>query len=215
MGDRPERPHPAQPPAIAERGGEGLRLAQVALDVLVEAIAVELLDRLRDPRVQGAPPVGLDAAVGDVLGERVLERELDLGEHARLPEELGVLPPPQVLAQRGLGPSRHGAQQGERYLGADDRGRLQHLPESLVEAVAAIEDDVLHGVGHGHGVEAGREHHLLAVVADHALLPQRAHQLLDEERVALGLGQHERESRSREGAARSARRRSASYERAR
>ena len=60
-------------------------------DVLDETVGVEPLDRLRDARVERAAPLTEHAAVGDLVGEGVLERLLDLGEERRLVEELGGL----------------------------------------------------------------------------------------------------------------------------
>ncbi len=61
------------------------------LDVLAEAIGVERLDRRHDPGVQRAPPLVEHAAVGHLVGERVLEGVFEIGEEARLVEELGGL----------------------------------------------------------------------------------------------------------------------------
>ena len=61
------------------------------LDVLDETVGVEPLDRLRDPRVERAAPLAEHAPVGDLVGEGVLERVLDLGEERCLVEELGGL----------------------------------------------------------------------------------------------------------------------------
>ena len=50
------------------------------LDLLAEAIPVERLDRLDDPRVQRAPALLEQAAVGHLVGERVLEGVLEIRE---------------------------------------------------------------------------------------------------------------------------------------
>ena len=52
------------------------------LDVLGQPVGVEPLDGLHDPRVQRAAPLVQQAAVGDLVGQRVLERVLELGEQA-------------------------------------------------------------------------------------------------------------------------------------
>ena len=59
--------------------------------MLAEAIAVERLDRVDDPRVKRAAALLEQAAVGDLVGEGVLEGVLEIGEEARLVEELGRL----------------------------------------------------------------------------------------------------------------------------
>ena len=61
------------------------------LDLLAEAIAVERLDRLDDPRVERAAPLLQQPAVGDLVGERVLEGVLEVREEPGLVEELGGL----------------------------------------------------------------------------------------------------------------------------
>ena len=77
-------------------------------------------------RVQGAPPLLEQAAVGDLVRERVLEGVLEVGEQARLVEELRGL---QVRRARGAAP-RSGSSamawsSGERHVLADHRGRLE------------------------------------------------------------------------------------------
>ena len=76
------------------------RMVGEPLDVLGQAVGVQRLDRLHDPRVQRAPPLLEQAAVGDLVGERVLERVLQVREQARLVQELRRLQPRQALAQR-------------------------------------------------------------------------------------------------------------------
>ncbi len=73
------------------------------LDMLAEAIGVERLDRRHDPGVQRAPPLVEHAAVGHLVGERVLEGVFEIGEEARLVEELGGLQMREPCAQRLLG----------------------------------------------------------------------------------------------------------------
>ena len=92
---------------LAIRGaavGPGARLAKVRhrllprlaadgvvrepLDLLGQALGVERLDGLDDPGVQRAPALLEQAAVGDLVGERVLEGVLEIREQARLVEEL-------------------------------------------------------------------------------------------------------------------------------
>jgi hypothetical protein len=58
------------------------------VDVLAEAISVECLDRPDDPRVQVVPSLVQEAAVRHLVGQRVLEGVLDVGEEASLVEKL-------------------------------------------------------------------------------------------------------------------------------
>ena len=50
------------------------------LDVLREPTRVERLHRFHDPRVNGAAAFVQDAAVGDLVGQRVLERVFGVRE---------------------------------------------------------------------------------------------------------------------------------------
>ena len=74
-----------------------------ALDVLREPLGVEALDGLDGPGVERAPAVLEEAPVGHLVGQRVLEGVLDVGEQARLVEELGRLEPGEALGQRVRG----------------------------------------------------------------------------------------------------------------
>ena len=78
------------------------RVVREPLDVLGEPVGVEPLDGLDDPGVEGAPPLLEQAAVGDLVGEGVLERVLEVGEEARLVEELGGLEVGEPAAERRL-----------------------------------------------------------------------------------------------------------------
>src|SRR5262249_50273490 len=67
------------------------------LDVSAEAIPVERLDRVDDPRVKLAPTLLQQAAIRDVVGERVFEGVLDLREEPRFVEKLRRLQPCERL----------------------------------------------------------------------------------------------------------------------
>jgi len=58
------------------------------LVVLGEPVGVELFDGAADQTVQLATALYEQRAIGDVLGEGVLEAVRDLGEHARLVDQL-------------------------------------------------------------------------------------------------------------------------------
>jgi hypothetical protein len=60
------------------------RVVGQALNVLPEPLGVASLDGLDRPAVERAPAVLEKAAVGHLVGERVLEGVLDVGEQARL-----------------------------------------------------------------------------------------------------------------------------------
>src|SRR5262245_25151083 len=96
-----------------------------ALEVLVEAIGVQCLDRVDDASVQ-RPPASLDQPpIGDLVGERVFEGVLELQEEARLVEELGGLEMSEPAAERLLVLVGDGLEQSERDIRADDCGNLQ------------------------------------------------------------------------------------------
>src|SRR5262249_57073790 len=94
-------------------GGEvGQRLVQALagagvvgqpLDLLGGAVAGDRLDRLDDVGVERPPPLLEQAAVGDFVGERVLEGVLEVGKEARLVEELGGLQMAEPAPKRRLG----------------------------------------------------------------------------------------------------------------
>ena len=55
-----------------------------ALDLLTESFPMKPLDRIDDPRVELAPPFLQKPSIGDLVGERVLERVFEVGKHPRL-----------------------------------------------------------------------------------------------------------------------------------
>ena len=78
-------PHGLFPDLAADRViGEPLHL-------LGKTLGIERFDDLDDPRVQRLLPLVQQAAVGDLVGQPVLERVLDVGEEAGLIQELGRL----------------------------------------------------------------------------------------------------------------------------
>jgi hypothetical protein len=61
------------------------------LDLLAEAIPVERLDRVHDPRVKIPAPLLKQASVRDLMCERVLERVFEIRKQPSLVEEVGGL----------------------------------------------------------------------------------------------------------------------------
>ena len=98
------------------------------LQVLGETIAMEPLDRRRDPRVQLTTTLPEHAAVRDLVRQGVLERVLDVRRRARLVEEFRSLEAAQAPRQRVV-TFRDGLEQREGNRPADDR---RHLEQSLV-----------------------------------------------------------------------------------
>jgi hypothetical protein len=73
--------------------------------LLRQSIGVKPLDRLHDAGVQPFTPLLQQAAVGDLVGERVLEGVFEVGEQSLLVDELCSLQGPQPLLQRVGGES--------------------------------------------------------------------------------------------------------------
>src|SRR4029077_8184648 len=94
------------------------------LDLLAEAITVEALDGLHDPDVEVAAPAEEEAPVGHLVGERMLEGVLEIGEDARLVEELGRLKLTQPATDRLFLLVRYRQKEGQREVLPDDRGNL-------------------------------------------------------------------------------------------
>jgi hypothetical protein len=61
------------------------------LDPLAQSSSVQRFNSYRDVGVERTPPLVEDAAVGDLVGECVLKRLLQVWEEVRLIEELGCL----------------------------------------------------------------------------------------------------------------------------
>jgi hypothetical protein len=94
-------------------------------DRLGHPLSGEHLESLDDPGVQCPPSLLEQRLVGHLLGEGVLEGVLDLGEQARLVEELGGLQMGEAPAERRLGHLGHGLEERQRHLVADDGSSVQ------------------------------------------------------------------------------------------
>src|SRR5262249_18719570 len=88
IGERPI-PHLAAESVVSE-----------PLDLLGETITIELLDRIRDPGMQGSSSVVEQTLVCHVVSESVLERVLDFRVEDRLVKELGGLQAIEPSPQR-------------------------------------------------------------------------------------------------------------------
>ena len=67
------------------------------LHVLIEAVGIATLHRLENACMQRASTLLEEAPVGHLVGQRVLERVLDLREESRFVEELRRLEPHESL----------------------------------------------------------------------------------------------------------------------
>ena len=136
--------------------------------------------------MNGAAPLLEHATVGHLVGEGVLEAVLGSGEEPGLVEELRGLQPRQTVPQLIFRLFRRLEQHGPGNILADDGGGLEKLLVLGREPVDARGENGLHGGGHLDGdgilakaIGAGLSH-------QHLRLYERAHALLQEERVAFG-----------------------------
>jgi hypothetical protein len=97
------------------------------LDVLGQPVRIAALDGDDDPRVKGLAPILEQRAIGDFMGQRMLEGVLRLRKEPRLVQKLGCLQMRQPPLHRILRCLRHSLEQHEGYVLTDGRGRLQQL----------------------------------------------------------------------------------------
>ncbi len=95
------------------------------VDLFSEAILMEHLDRLDDPRVQLAATLVEEPAIRHLMSQRVLERVLDVGEEARLVQEFRGLQVREGTAHRLLVSVSDALEEHQRDVLADDRGGLE------------------------------------------------------------------------------------------
>ena len=76
------------------------RMVGQPLDLVGQAVGIEPLDGFDDPGVEGAPPLLEQAAVGDLVGQRMLEGVLQVRKEAGLVQELGGLQAAESAARR-------------------------------------------------------------------------------------------------------------------
>src|SRR5262245_6334947 len=161
------------------------RMVGEALDFLFEPSGREPLDRVNDPSVEIAPPVGEQAPVGHLVSQRVFEGVDEFREQARLVEELGALqacePGPELLVRAFA----DGLEQCRRDV-RSDCGRC--LEQALVlwrQPIDASRQDGLDREGQLDRLGRAGEAILPALPDQHARLDQRTNALFKEERVAL------------------------------
>ena len=154
------------------------------LDLLAEAIPVERLDRLDDPRVKLAAPLLQQAAVRDLVRERVLEGVLEVRKQPRLVEELGGLQAVEPAAERLVRQLGDRLEQRERHVLADDGGDLQ---QALVLRGEPVDARRQHRLDRGRDLDRLdrlRQPVPAALPRQRLRLHQRPDRLLQEERVA-------------------------------
>ena len=156
------------------------------IDVLRQPIRVEPLENGNEPGMNGASPLLEHAAVGHLVGEGVLERVLGRREEPGLVEELRGLQPRQAIPQLIFRLLRRLEKHGPGDVLADDGGGLEKLLVPGREAVDARGENGLHGGGHLNGDGILAEAIRAGLAHQHLGLHERAHALLEEERVAFG-----------------------------
>ena len=100
--------------------------------MLGQRVRIEGFDRVDDLPVQRALPIVQQAAVGHLVGQRVLEGELDLGKQPRLVDELRRLQVREPARQDVLREPGDCAQLGQR-----SGKRLNHLPSGTSGSVSS------------------------------------------------------------------------------
>ena len=144
-----------------------------------------LLEPFGEPSMQASPLCDEEASVGHIAGECVLDRKFWLADNRRARPrayEVAFLENVQVrfdaFQQLGDGTSP------ERS--ADHGGCLEGRLFRRLQQVDARREDSLHRVGNDE-IVGKLPHRPVAVVSlQHALVDQRANELLDEEWIALG-----------------------------
>ena len=155
------------------------------LDVLGQPIGIEPLDHLDDPRMQLTASLLQKSSVGHLVRERVLEAEFEVRKEARLVEELGGLKVGEATPKVGFILLGDHLKQRERYVVADDRGRLEQtllLHGQSVDARGQNRVDTGRNPGRldglGEAIRAGRP-------GERLCLHEGSYTLLEEERVPL------------------------------
>jgi uncharacterized protein with NAD-binding domain and iron-sulfur cluster len=174
-----------------------LRYGELAsLAALIEA--VELLDTMSGglaqyPRVQADARRAQERVVGGVAHERVLEGVALGAPAAPVEHEPALDQLPEIAAQRRLVLAGHRPQQLVRELSSEDGGHLRRLARARGEPVEAGGEQIAQ---RGGDVEA----RLAAGIGPHlgVAVGERARDLLDEERYALGAVDDLPEDRLRE-----------------
>ena len=155
------------------------------VDVLAEAVAALRLQRLHDPGVELAPPLLQEALVGHLIGQRVLEGVFQLGEEARLVEELGRLQEGESPPQVRLGHVGDGLEKRKRHFRPDHRRGLE---QPLFVRWQPIDTGRQHGLHRGRDLDRRERLDLSigpALADQHLRLDQRADALLEEEGIPL------------------------------
>ena len=150
---------------------------------LVDPLLVETLDRIDRQAVELLPAALQEASVGGLLDQRVVEGQ----RRHRLPpgvaNQLGAL----QLAH-GVGVQRapgDGLEESHRELPPEHRSQAEQVVRARAQPVDAREDHLLDGLREVHG-DLAIERPAAVALHQRPGADQRADQLLQVERVALG-----------------------------
>ena len=155
--------------------------------------------RFQDPndaRMQRAPPLLEQTAVGHLVRQSVREGVCWLREEARLVQELRSLELGEMAAQVGVRQVGNGSQQGKRHFCTNDGGGLEQALGLGRQAVDARGQDGLHGHRHLNTLQRLRQAIGARLTSQRAGLNERAHALFQEKGIAgRTRDQHRRERR--------------------
>jgi hypothetical protein len=96
-----------------------------AFNVFGQPLSLDHLKRLDDPGMERTSAFLEEAAIGDLVGQGMLEGEFALGEEPRLIEKLGGLQVGKAVVEYLLGHVGNGLQEWQGHLGANHGSRLQ------------------------------------------------------------------------------------------
>ena len=158
------------------------------LVVLLQAVPIQPLHRRGDLSVQFSTLPPQHVLIDRLLGQHVLERVLLLRNSPVLIDQHPVLQlgqgPIQLRLQRHQLPQQPSAEEPP-----DHGSTLQHLLGVRLQAVHAAQDDTLHALRYRDSADLRPRSPPRSIVVDQPRIDQRAHHLLQEERVALRLRQ--------------------------
>jgi hypothetical protein len=165
------------------------------LGVLGKAISVKGFDRLDKPRVKLAPPLLQQAAVGHLVGQRMLEGVLGLWEQAHLVQKLRGPETREGHPHRGVVRLGDRLEQRQRHIPAEHRGDLNEPLVFRRQAVNARGQDGLRGGRNGESLRHRRQPVGAALPDQRPGLDETLHALFEKEGVALGAGDQDRPER--------------------
>ena len=143
-------------------------------------------NRSEDMYVEIAAALVEERPIRDLVSQRVLEGVLDLGKEARLVEELAGLQPDEPGAEYVRIEAADGLEEWQRHVLSDGGSRLQQMLVRHRKAIDARRQDRLDRGRHLRRRERSGQAMRAVLAGEHAVLDQRPHALLEEERVTLG-----------------------------